>query len=304
MSTIQTTSHFIPLGDEQLHLKRIWSNPEGAPVLMIHGSIESGNIFYSKSMKGLAPYLAKQGLDVYVADLRGRGLSTPTVSRQATNTQQQAITEEIPAFVKQIQQLRGTETPIHAIAHSWGGVLLLAYLARFPQASFESMVFLATKRSISVRNLKKYFAIDLMWNLVGRTLTSLYGFLPAIQLKIGSANESANVYSDCRKWVYSLYEWKGVNDGFDYLQAFKTAQNIPPTLYMTGINEFYLGHQDDVKRLMKEVDNPTDKFMLLSKTNGHKKDYGHIDICTAKEGTNDHFPIIRNWMVQQKVAQQ
>ena len=43
-------------------------------LLLIPGSIENGHIFYSKSGKGFAPWMAERGFDVFVADLRGRGL--------------------------------------------------------------------------------------------------------------------------------------------------------------------------------------------------------------------------------------
>ncbi|HIN39000.1 MAG TPA: esterase, partial [Flavobacteriales bacterium] len=43
---------------EKLHVKRFFTDKKGQPVLMLHGSIENGKIFYSSSGKGLAPYLA------------------------------------------------------------------------------------------------------------------------------------------------------------------------------------------------------------------------------------------------------
>jgi len=66
---------------EELFIKRFYANANGAPVLMIHGSVENGKIFYSSSGKGFAPYLAKKGYDVFVVDLRGRGQSKPLVNK-------------------------------------------------------------------------------------------------------------------------------------------------------------------------------------------------------------------------------
>ena len=46
-------------------------------VLMIHGAVENGRIFYSNSGKGLAPFLCNSDSDVFVIDLPGRGESQP-----------------------------------------------------------------------------------------------------------------------------------------------------------------------------------------------------------------------------------
>ena len=86
-----TESYFISLDHDVLHLKRIYRVSHGIPVLMIHGSVSNGRIFYSSSHKGLAPYLAACGCDVYVADLRGRGQSTPAVHAHSAHSQTQSI---------------------------------------------------------------------------------------------------------------------------------------------------------------------------------------------------------------------
>ena len=117
----------VPNSQDRLHLKRIFNNPQGVPVFMMHGSIENGKIFYSQSLKGLAPYLAQRGFDVFIADLRGKGESTPPVSRKSTYNQTTTLKEDIPLFLSKIRQIKGCQ-PMHWLAHSWGGVLLLSYL--------------------------------------------------------------------------------------------------------------------------------------------------------------------------------
>lgn len=286
-------------GLDRLHLKRIClaSSPKNStPLFLLHGSVSSGRVFYSHSMKGLAPFLARQGFDVYVADLSGRGQSEPCVTRQSNRTQQQIITEEIPAFLQKIRELRGQNTSIHALAHSWGGVLLTAYLARFPAAQFGSMVFLGSKRHVSVFNRQRLFGLDLLWGVVGSLYTRCYGYLPAKKLKLGSDDEPAAVYRDCKKWVYSQHKWQDASDGFDYLAALKHRQNLPPTLHLAGQNDTFLGHPTDVQKLMHDMHNPADQFILLSQVNGFRHDYDHLSMCTAADAVDDHFPLIAQWI--------
>src|SRR5215203_377312 len=100
-------SIFIPFrAGEQLHMKRFFTGENDPPVFMLHGSIENGRIFYSASGKGLAPFLASNGYDVFVADLRGRGLSTPSINRHSTYGVHESIMEEIPVFLNKIRELK------------------------------------------------------------------------------------------------------------------------------------------------------------------------------------------------------
>ena len=100
---VRQESLFVPVSStDELHLRRIWRDPNGPPVFMIHGSIENGRVFYSPSGKGLAPYLAQNGYDVYVGDLRGRGLSRPPIGRHSAYGQTEMITEDTPTMVREI----------------------------------------------------------------------------------------------------------------------------------------------------------------------------------------------------------
>ena len=52
-------SLFIPCGAHQLHVRHIQPRVavHGEPILMVHGAIENGRIFYTESGKGLACFL-------------------------------------------------------------------------------------------------------------------------------------------------------------------------------------------------------------------------------------------------------
>lgn len=282
--------------DYTLRMKRYTGSPDGAVIFMLHGSVENGKIFYSSSDKGLAPYLAKQGFDVFIPDLRGRSLSTPSIDKTHHYGQTDAITDEIPAFLEAIHQLRG-HTPVHAVAHSWGGVLLLSYLARAEHHHIRSMVFFGTKRKITVRNWDRFWRIDILWNLMGELLVKRFGYLPAKEYKFGSDNEPALYYHQVKKWALSD-PWRDEEDGFLYEKAIKS-KPIPSTLYLTGQHDTHMGHPQDVQRLMREVgNNPTDKFQLLSKSNGFSVDYDHINILTHPKAEEEVYPLVKEWVTQ------
>ncbi len=149
---ISMTEYFIePESGVKLWLGRM-GNPDGQAILLIHGAIENGKIFYSDKGKGLAPYLAQKGYDVFITDLRGKGKSIPVASsRKLKGGQFEVITKDIPALIKKINELKGHNS-IHMMAHSWGGVLIASWFARFGKEhnNIKSITFFASKRKILI----------------------------------------------------------------------------------------------------------------------------------------------------------
>ncbi|OHX68000.1 alpha/beta fold hydrolase [Flammeovirga pacifica] len=301
---VKTSETLVSVGSDQLFVKRY--NPQDTPtskaILFIHGSIEGGRIFYSLKDTGLGPWLASKGYQVFIPDFRGRGKSVPKISSKSSHNQYDAIEEEIPAIIHHIQS-EIEDVELNFVTHSWGGVWLMSHIARHPELKVNRIVNIAVKRSISIKSFKKWFEVDLIWRRIGGLMTTIFGYFPAVEMKIGQENESRGVYADCKHWVYAKEEWKDVTDGFDYIEEFNHRLDVPPTLYITGINEYYLGHQIDVKRFMKEVNGKQDKFILLSKDNGFAHDYDHINICTSKSGQRDHFPLILSWLKDKDCSQ-
>lgn len=277
-----------------LHLKRFCGDKNGDVVFMLHGAVENGGIFYSDNNKGLAPYLAKRGFDVYVADLRGRGKSYPAISQDADYGQTESICEELPQFFKKIIELRG-EAKQHWIAHSWGGVLLNAYLARFPNAQTRlcSLVYFGSKRQVKVKSLRRFFVIDVIWRGYCWLLAKRYGHLPAKRFRLGSDSETRKSHRQSVEWVTGL--WVDSDDGFDYCRALKN-RALPPTLYFAGKKDHVLGHVDDVRRFMQESGCGLKKLCFLSRKNHFKHDYNHINMLVHTDAEIDHFREVTKWL--------
>ena len=297
-SQVRTESYTIEHANGQkLYLKRFYTNHNAPPVLMLHGSIENGRIFYSESGKGFAPFLANYEFDVFSPDLRGRGKSVPPISLNAQYGLSEIIQEDLPALINKIKELKGN-VPQHWVAHSWGGVLLLAFLAKNPSiVRVASLVFFATKRRISVQSIRKIYMIDLCWNWIGRLCILAYGYLPAKDVKMGSDNESAKTHKETNQWIYGK-KWIDWNDGFDYAAGLSSI-NLPPILSLTGIGDKVLGHPKDAQLLLDEIGMPNESVHILSKQNGNLQNYGHIDILTHPDCIKDHFPFTTQWMHDQ-----
>ena len=287
---------YLPTIDfEKLHVRRYEGVGEGTrtPVLLVHGAVENGRIFYSESGKGLAPYLAQNGYDTYVLDFRGRGLSTPRITRRSLHGQTELITEDLPTVIKAIKARMGSSAhstdraPIW-IGHSWGGVLLLSLLARFPEflPDVSKIVFFGTKRSVRVQNPEKWFKIDFGWKFLAPLLTRVYGYLPGREWKMGSDQETRLSHAHSREWVISK-NWIDPEDGFNYRDAIRKLK-LPPILSVVGDLDQALGHHDDAKRFLEEAGAQDSAILRVP--------FGHVDMLSSTEAREKVFPQVLNWI--------
>lgn len=284
---------------DTLYLKHYKSdnNNNNYPILMIHGAIENGKIFYSNSHKGFAPFLCSQGFDVFVADLRGHGNSTPKIDKNSKYGQFEHLTEDVPAFIAKVFEI-SQKKKLNIIAHSWGGVLTNAFLIRNPKMikKINKMAFFGSKRRIKGFNFEKVVKIYIMWGIVCGIYSKFYKYLPAVKLKIGSDNDTYRYYTECSKWVKND-QWIDEVDNFNYKKNLKNLK-MPQTKHIAGKNDLALGHPNDVRRFMDEFHPENQEFVLLSKENGNLCDYDHISMLTHPNCQKDHFIEIANWLKQ------
>ncbi|MGL4714442.1 MAG: alpha/beta fold hydrolase [Aeromonas sp.] len=295
-------SLFIPCGGHQLHVRHIKPSVaiHGEPILMVHGAIENGRIFYTESGKGLACFLARHGYQVYVADLRGRGLSTPPIAEQAEHGQHELITEDLPALHHWLAERHGG-FKVHWVAHSWGGVIMASTLVRFPALADQvaSLLFFGTKRGVSVQHPARWLKVDLIWSLLAPWLARRRGFLAARDWKLGADDESLRYLQETIPWV-RCGPWQDPFDGFAYDQA-TTGVNWPPLWMISAKADTVLGHPTDVRRFSDEMGSVA-RHTRLGRDNGNRLDYDHINMLTAPQAPEDHFPQILAWLQDPQVA--
>ncbi|MDN0073948.1 alpha/beta fold hydrolase [Crenobacter sp. SG2303] len=293
---IQESDLWVPVGSggDRLYIRRLQGSVNGEAVLMVHGVMANGRIFYTDSGKGLAPFLARAGFDVYVADLRGRGRSTPKIDRQARHGQTEIIREDIPALFEAIRRERG-EVPVHCLAHSWGGVHMTSSLLWQPALieRVKSCVWFGSKRSIRVFNLNKLFEVDLLWNRIARWVIRRYGYLPATRMRLGADDETDRSHYQSMQWAKPL-PWVD-DDGFNYANAARR-HPLPPTLYFAAQNDPCRGHPHDVARFRDECAAPLGVVHRLGRATGHRHDYDHVSLLTHPDAPDDHFPLVLDWL--------
>lgn len=228
-------------------------------------------------------------------DLRGRGDSLPPIGRGSPHGQYESIVEEIPAASDWLRGHKG-DVPQHWVAHSWGGVLAAATLARLPayRERVASLTLFATKRCVRVWNPTRLLYIEVIWLRLAPLMAAVCGYLPARALRIGSDSESRASLAGSMAWVRPG-PWVDPVDGFDYGRALADVE-LPPILAFAGAADAALGHPDDVRDFLDECGRGHREFRLLSRAKGHRRDYGHVDLLTAREAADDHFPEVAEWI--------
>lgn len=310
-------SHMVHLaGGHQLHVRQIVQADDGRskkrPVAMLlHGALANGRMFYSDKALGLGPFLARRGFNVFVPDLRGRGRSTPSIASEPSHSMHASIVEDLPAIVCRVAELSGRKQQSWA-AHSWGGVLLQAALARdhqFARDHCESLTLFGTKKHISApqtwRERRDYLTdITLGWRFLCPLIARRYGYLPARQLGIGGDDETQAYVEDSGQWVDSTNEeWVDPTDGFDYLAAHRALGDAqPPTWHIAAANDTVRGNPRDVQSWASATGSNrqgTDQFTVLSHAAGNLEDYDHNSMLLSKLAPKDtHFDAVADWMLR------
>ncbi len=281
---------------DKIHLKRMGEASSKSPVICFHGAFSSGRVFYSKDgHKGFAPNLAKTGYEVFIPDNRGHGLSTPQVNEATEYGMHEYIIEDFPFIFENVKRITSKER-FHVVAHSDGGLLLLSFLARFPDwcEKISSITLLGTKRSIQVRSIKKFFAIDLVWYLLCPLVVKSAGYLPAVKFKIGSDNDTKNFTLQRMEWLKGN-SWVDPIDEFDYQAAWNNGVK-PPILAYAAINDPYHGNREDVRKFLEELGYSGNNLKILGRSSGYGADYDHISMLTHRAAMKDHFPEIFEWI--------
>ena len=287
-------SLYINAGDHRLHLRHIWGTQNKPVVVMFHGVIEDGSIFYKNDDKGLANFLARNDFDVYVVDFRGKGRSTPTIMQNSEHGQQDVILGDIPSVIGYLRRRTGQR--INVICHSWGGVLFSSAYVRSNgfDNGIASIICFGTKRRVSVWNMDRIIKVSLFWNNLAPLISRRRGYLDAKYYGIGGAPETRKFIKQSVEWVRKK-RWVDPVDQFNYYSAAKHIK-WPPTWYMTGVSDFSLGHATDVFNFLKETHHPDARFTVLSKDNGNLINYDHINILTHRLAEQDHFISICDWL--------
>ncbi|MFA6034564.1 MAG: alpha/beta fold hydrolase [Myxococcota bacterium] len=117
-----TTSDGQPLVMERFRSRRHLGT-QGLPVMLVHGLGQNRYTWYSSRIS-IPKYLADMGMDVYVPELRGHGLSHDAGSVHPASFAEYVIMD-IPALLEKVHALTGG-MKLFFVGHSLGGTIAYA----------------------------------------------------------------------------------------------------------------------------------------------------------------------------------
>ena len=284
----------------QLHVRHLYSGSSGVapPVLLLHGAAEDGHIFYSHSGRGLGCWLARNGYEVFIPDLRGKGKSWPAIDQKSTFGFHELAAADIPARAATVSRMSGGQAQTW-ITHSMGGVLAVAAILRAgPQGlDVRQLVHFAARRQVRAPGWRRRVSIDFLWNRIGRLAVAFEGYLPAPKLGLGTARESARCFQDGLAWSRSE-QWVDTHDGFDFSAALQQRSWLR-SLYFAAAADRAFGAPEDVRDFMHELGRHDGRLMVLGRAEGNLQDYTHTGMLLHPDAEQDHFPQLLAWLREQ-----
>jgi pimeloyl-ACP methyl ester carboxylesterase len=288
------------------------------PVLLVHGIAANRYNFDLNDDVSLARYLASRGHDVWMVELRGRGFSTrPRLfSGLSYDWSFDEYAEcDLPAAVDAV--LRATGAPrLHLVGFSTGALACYAYLTG-PQraAAVSSLVSMAGPATF--KRAGGYVSGRMMRNLrwmrhrfLMRILAPISGYwhLPLLQIIHNPENLNGDTqrramvnlianFSHNELLQYSDWLTHDVFRSIDQRRDYRA--EMPritlPTLFLAGPRDL-LAPPDAVKDAYDLVASTDKKFVICSKAQKFKVNYGHFDMLLGAYSPLEVYPLVGDWI--------
>ncbi|MBF7730774.1 alpha/beta fold hydrolase [Pseudomonas sp. N040] len=266
--------------------------PGRIPVILLHGSFSNRRFWYSPAGVGLGAYLARAGFDVWLAEMRGHGLS-PRNRNYRLNTIADYARYDLPAIAAFVQEQ--TARIPHWMGHSMGGVTLAAasggrYLDEHNAAS---LALFGSQVSKAMR-LLKFPPVE--W--AGRCLLRRCKVISGSRLDRGPEDEPIGVAIETLRW-HGLFGRFG--DRLSDWWAGLPAVRIPVMAVSAKADQ-----GDPVwacRKLFKQFGASGKQFIVLARSEGFSADYGHVEMLVSKPAALEVWPLAVAWLNQQHVEQ-
>ncbi|CAD5108794.1 alpha/beta fold hydrolase [Zestomonas carbonaria] len=257
----------------------------GVPVILLHGSFSNRRFWYSPRGLGLGPFLARAGFDVWIAEMRGHGLS-PRNQAYRHNRVADYARYDLPAIAAFVREQSG-QVP-HWVGHSLGGIILAAALGGhyLGESEVASAALFGSQISRIYWPLK---VPPVEWG--GRLLLKRFPVLSGARLKRGPEDEPIGLALETLRWhgLFGRFGERG-NDWWAGLAEVRV-----PVLAVAARGD----HQDPAwacRKLLEQFGSPQREFLCLGKRHGHSDDYGHIEMLVSKPAQGEVWPLVEHWL--------
>ncbi|WP_437882129.1 alpha/beta fold hydrolase [Pseudomonas sp. LRF_L74] len=257
-----------------------------APVILLHGGFSNRRFWYSPGGAGFGPYLVRQGHDVWIAEMRGHGLS-PRNLNYSVNSVSDYARFDLPAINAFVREQSGRAP--HWIGHSLGGTTLAVALGNGHLRSGEiaSLALFGSQVAHAHWSLK---VPPLTW--LARLLLKRFSYVSGRRFKQGPEDEPIGVALEFMRWHRLL------NRHEDWLQGLSDAS--VHLLAVGGAGD----RRDPVagcRELFERFGSTSKHFLCLGRNEGFGIDYGHLDMLVGQEAQREIWPWVDHWLWNQRL---
>ncbi|MBX9915034.1 MAG: alpha/beta fold hydrolase [Pseudomonadaceae bacterium] len=283
-----------PDGTVELALTRLgrsgYEGARGVPVILLHGSFSNRRFWYSPKAIGLGAHLARGGFDVWIAEMRGHGLS-PRNQQYKGNRVSDYARYDLPAIGAFVREQAGQAA--HWIGHSLGGTTLTAALGGqyLDEQHVASVALFGSQVSRVYWPLK---VPPVEWG--GRILLKRFAHISGSRLKRGPEDEPIGLVLESMRW-HGLFGRFGdkQSDWWAGLAAVKV-----PVLAVSAEGDF----QDPpwaCHKLLKQFGSATREYLCLGSKSGFADNFGHVEMLVSKPAQRDVWPLVEHWLLNQSL---
>ncbi|MCV4344249.1 alpha/beta hydrolase [Pseudomonas capsici] len=257
----------------------------GVPVILLHGSFSNRRFWYSPKGIGLGPFLARAGYDVWIAEMRGHGLSARNQDYRRNRVADYAR-YDLPAIAAFVREQSG-QVP-HWLGHSLGGTTLAAALGGqyLGSESAASVGLFGSQISRSYWPLK---IPPVQWT--GRLLLKPFEHISGPRLKRGPEDEPIGVLLESMRW-HGLFGRFGDRDS-NWWTGLASVE--VPVLAVAAVGD----HQDPVwacKMLFDQFGSQQRQFLCLGREHGFNEDFDHVRMLVSKGAQQQVWPRVLDWL--------
>lgn len=288
------------------------------PVVLCHGVTANLHNWDVDARRSLPRYLARRGFDTYVVELRAAGQSSRDHYRYGFDDY---VLRDLPAVVDHVAA-RGSSGQVHWVGHSLGGMVMYGYLQRVGQRKVRSLTAVGSPPMVidqnrSLRTARALFPIGAFFfdRLPSGSLSELGAPLAdhppvsAIHLIWNPDNVdpdvaravAANATNDTAMNVMRLLVDAGAQRGHvrsiegdhDYTDGMRRIE--VPVLFVAGSIDA-LAPPAVLAAGFRAVASEDKAMTVFGRANGHRADYGHVDLAIGEAAPDEVFPRVARWL--------
>jgi pimeloyl-ACP methyl ester carboxylesterase len=302
--------------------------PRGEPVMLHHGltanhcGFDLGVGTPAAPVPSLAHWLAEQGFDVWVIELRGRGhseLAGVWREKNWTWTADDYINYDNPALIDYIlSQSRFKQ--LHWIGHSMGGILLLAHVALHGSPKVASGITVASSLDyrdtgsayqplMAIRDLAGRlgrmpagFFSTLMAPLTGRGIPGIEGFNyhpPNIAPAAARALSSGVIQDTSAREMHqlgTLFVPGGFSSADGKTHFAETVGEATTPLLLVAGDADQQATPATVDKTWAMLPGEPHAKAYFGKSFGHNASYGHFDLVAGLQADREVYPVLLDWL--------